>query len=72
LFDFGRRLLFGLAVSYHRLNALFHFTLELRERDDAVTDLRDHFVDDDGLSFLGSSCRGEKDAGRGDDQRSND
>src|SRR5713101_6177483 len=50
--DFGVGLLLSHSVLLQRIDALFHLTLQLRKRDDAVVDLRDHFVNDDRLAFL--------------------
>ena len=69
--DFGVGLLLGHSVLLQRIDALFHLTLQLRKRNDAVVDLRDHFIDDDRLAFLGARERRRNDEGRQQKQQGN-
>ena len=56
LFDFGVGLRFAHAVLLQRIDALFHFALELRKGHHAVVHLRNNFIDDDRFAFLGASA----------------
>ena len=70
LLHLSGRLRLGHAVLLQRLDPLFHFTLQLRERDHTVVHLRNYFINDDGLAFLGVSQRRRKNKGADYEQRS--
>jgi hypothetical protein len=43
---------------FERVDTFFRLALQHRERDHVVVDLRDHFVDDLHLAFLGEELAG--------------